>query len=143
MFWDPLVLDVWFLLHIGKGLISHVYMSVVVHPKPQEFSLRNNSTFKDLISSYCFLLNLSSNISLVLQVLISLSLSCSLQINSFSLTSSCILSLKISSYCFSIFVADFSSLFFKELAMGSLIQIASSTWSFRSIIVCVAFSDSS
>ena len=31
---DPLVLDVWFLLHIGKGLISMVYLFVVVHPKP-------------------------------------------------------------------------------------------------------------
>ena len=31
---DPLVLDVVFLLHIGKGLISAVSLSVVVHPKP-------------------------------------------------------------------------------------------------------------
>ena len=30
---DPLMLDVWFLLHSGKGLISAVYLSVVVHPK--------------------------------------------------------------------------------------------------------------
>ena len=31
---DPLVLDVWFLLHIGKGWISMIYLSVVVHTKP-------------------------------------------------------------------------------------------------------------
>ena len=37
----PLVLYVWFLLHIRKGLISRVQLSVVVHPKPQEVSLRN------------------------------------------------------------------------------------------------------
>ena len=34
MFRDPLVLDVVFLLHIGKGLISVVSLSVVVHPNP-------------------------------------------------------------------------------------------------------------
>ena len=34
MFRDPLVLDVLFLLHIGKELISVVTLSVVVHPKP-------------------------------------------------------------------------------------------------------------
>ena len=30
------MLDVVFLLHIGKGLISAVSLSVVVHPKPHE-----------------------------------------------------------------------------------------------------------
>ena len=43
MMQDPLVLDVWFLLHIGKGLISTVYLSVAVHPKPEEVSLHNRS----------------------------------------------------------------------------------------------------
>ena len=37
----PLVLDVLFLLHIRKGLICIVSMSVVVHPKPREVSLHN------------------------------------------------------------------------------------------------------
>ena len=36
MFRDPLVLDVVFLLHMGKGLISAVSLSFVVHPKPYE-----------------------------------------------------------------------------------------------------------
>ena len=36
------MLDVLFLLHIGKGLIFAVTLSVVVHPKPQEvFSVTN------------------------------------------------------------------------------------------------------
>ena len=45
MFRDPLVLDVLFLLHIGKGLISTVSLSVVVHPKPYEvFSMTELAT---------------------------------------------------------------------------------------------------
>ena len=35
------MLDVLSLLHIGKGLISVVSLSVVVHPKPKEVSLRH------------------------------------------------------------------------------------------------------
>ena len=34
MFQDPLVLYVLFLLHIGKGLIFAVSLSIVVHPEP-------------------------------------------------------------------------------------------------------------
>ena len=42
---DPLVLYVVFLLHIGKGLIFAVSLSVVVHPKPQEvFSVTELAT---------------------------------------------------------------------------------------------------
>ena len=41
MFQDPLVLDVVFLLHIGKGLIFVVTMSVVVYPKRLEVFLCN------------------------------------------------------------------------------------------------------
>ena len=37
MFRDPLVLDVVFLFYMGKGLISVVSLSIVVHPKPYEF----------------------------------------------------------------------------------------------------------
>ena len=33
---DPLVLYFLFLLHIGKGLISPITLSVVVHPNPLE-----------------------------------------------------------------------------------------------------------
>ena len=40
MFQDPLVLDVLFLLHIGKGLISAVTLSVVV-PQAIGIFLRN------------------------------------------------------------------------------------------------------
>ena len=40
MFRDPLVLDVLFLLHIGKGLISVVTLSVVV-PQATGSFLRN------------------------------------------------------------------------------------------------------
>ena len=36
MFQDPLVLDVLYLLNIGKVLDSTVTLSVVVHPKPSE-----------------------------------------------------------------------------------------------------------
>ena len=40
MFWDPLVLDVLFLLHIGKGLIFAVTLSIVV-PQAIGIFLRN------------------------------------------------------------------------------------------------------
>ena len=33
MIQDPLLLDVLFLLHVGKGLIFSVSLSVVVHPQ--------------------------------------------------------------------------------------------------------------
>ena len=36
MIQDPLVIDVVFLLDIGKGLISTVSLSIVVHPNPYE-----------------------------------------------------------------------------------------------------------
>ena len=47
MFRDPLVLDVLFLLHIGKGLIYVVSLSVVIHPKPQEVYLCKNDDDDD------------------------------------------------------------------------------------------------
>ena len=45
MFRDLLVLDGVFLLHMGKGLISAVSLSVGVHPKPYEvFSVTELAT---------------------------------------------------------------------------------------------------
>ena len=51
MFRDPLVLDVLFLLHIGKGLISVVTLSVVV-PQAIGFFLRNTRLVM-LLEKYC------------------------------------------------------------------------------------------
>ena len=44
---DPLVFDVLFLLHIGKGLISVVSLSIVVHPNPKE--VLHDSVFKGCV----------------------------------------------------------------------------------------------
>ena len=45
MFQDPLVLDVVFLLHIGKELISAITLSIVVHAKSYEvFSITELAT---------------------------------------------------------------------------------------------------
>ena len=63
MFRDPLVLDVLFLLHIGKGLISTVTLSVVV---PQAIGIFLRNRIGDHIGDVlCFSLGFGGTMCLI------------------------------------------------------------------------------